>query len=109
MLVVVILANGPIQNVAQQFVIGDALEMHPLSIIVITTAGGIVGGVVATMFAAPFAKIVLDARRIIGEAGVFADSPAVAENPHAPDPGADVGANPPTPAEPVVAVDATEA
>jgi predicted PurR-regulated permease PerM len=109
MLVVVILANGPIQNVAQQFVIGDALEMHPLSIIVITTAGGIVGGVIASMFAAPFAKIVLDARRIIGEAGVFADSPEVAENPHGPDPGADVGASPPTPAEPVAAVDATEA
>ena len=85
MLVVVILANGPIQNVAQQFVIGDALKMHPLSIIVITTTGGILGGVIASMFAAPFAKIVLDARRIIGEAGVFADSPEIAENPHAPE------------------------
>jgi hypothetical protein len=44
-----------------------------------------VGGVIASMFAAPFAKIVLDARRIIGEAGVFADSPEIAENPHAPE------------------------
>jgi len=89
MLVVVILANGPIQNVAQQFVIGDALKMHPLSIIIITTAGGILGGVIASMFAAPFAKIVIDARRTISEAGVFAEPPE-----------ADDGTDPPGAADP---------
>jgi predicted PurR-regulated permease PerM len=94
MLVVVILANGPIQNVAQQFVIGDALKMHPLSIIVITTAGGLLGGVIASMFAAPFAKIVLDANRTIAEAGVFGAPPATHASdgpPGAPGPQGDAG------------------
>ena len=106
MLVVVILANGPIQNVAQQFVIGDALKMHPLSIIVITTAGGILGGVIASMFAAPFTKIALEARRTISDAGVFAE-------PQEADIGLDVGASagacPPTAAEPAAAADTTTA
>ena len=88
MLVIVILANGPIQNVAQQFVLGDALKMHPLSIIIITTAGGLLGGVMGSMFAAPFAKVVIDARRTIAEAGVFDDGPET-----------DLGASPPARAE----------
>lgn len=54
MLIIVILANGPLQTVAQQFVLGDALEMHPLAIILITTTGGMLGGVIGGMFAAPF-------------------------------------------------------
>jgi predicted PurR-regulated permease PerM len=71
MLIIVILANGPLQTVAQQFVLGDALEMHPLAIILITTTGGMLGGVIGGMFAAPFAKIVVDARAEIHAAGVF--------------------------------------
>ena len=104
MLVVVILANGPIQNVAQQFVIGDALKMHPLSIIVITTAGGILGGVIASMFAAPFAKIVIEARRTISEAGVFAEPQEVAVD--EPGPPAQPDAGPGPPAEAAAGADA---
>ena len=51
--------------------IGDALEMHPLAIILITTLGDMLGGVIGGMFAAPFAKIVVDARGEIHAAGVF--------------------------------------
>jgi predicted PurR-regulated permease PerM len=85
MLIIVILANGPLQTVAQQFVLGDALEMHPLAIILITTTGGMLGGVIGGMFAAPFAKIVVDARAEIHAAGVFDYRSREAE---APPPGA---------------------
>jgi predicted PurR-regulated permease PerM len=81
MLIIVILANGPLQTVAQQFVLGDALEMHPLAIILITTTGGMLGGVIGGMFAAPFAKIVVDARAEIHAAGVFDYGPREASAP----------------------------
>jgi putative heme transporter len=100
MLVVVILANGPIQNVAQQFVLGDALEMHPLSIIIITTTGGILGGALGSMVAAPLVKVAVDARGTIAAAGVFADV-AETEAREAPAEAivADVGSLPPEEAE----------
>ena len=91
MLIIVILANGPLQTVAQQFVLGDALEMHPLAIILITTTGGLLGGVIGGMFAAPFAKIVVDARAEIHAAGVFDYRSRGATGPPAGDAGTALG------------------
>lgn len=71
MLLVVLLANMPLQTVAQQFILGDALKLHPLSIIVITTAGGMVAGLMGSVFAAPFTKIAIDAWHGVKAAGVF--------------------------------------
>jgi len=71
MLFVVLLANIPLQTVAQQFILGDALKLHPLSIIVITTAGGMLAGLMGSVFAAPFTKIAIDAWHGVKAAGVF--------------------------------------
>ena len=71
MLLIVLLANMPLQTVAQQFILGDALKLHPLSIIVITTAGGMLAGLIGSVFAAPFTKIAIDAWHGVKEAGVF--------------------------------------
>ena len=71
MLLIVVLANMPLQTVAQQFILGDALKLHPLSILVITTAGGMVAGLIGSVFAAPFAKIAIDAWHGVKAAGVF--------------------------------------
>lgn len=71
MLPIVILANSPLQTVAQQFILGDALKLHPLSIIVITTAGGMLAGLIGSVFAAPVTKIAIDARHGVKVAGLF--------------------------------------
>ena len=71
MLVIVVLANMPLQTVAQEFILGDALKLHPLSIIVITTAGGMLAGLIGSVFAAPFTKIAIDAWHGVKAAGVF--------------------------------------
>ncbi|HSL94926.1 MAG TPA: AI-2E family transporter [Thermoleophilia bacterium] len=71
MLVLVILANGFLQTLISQFALGSALKLHPLVVLIATTAGGILFGAVGGVFAAPFTKIGLDAYGRMKEVGVF--------------------------------------
>lgn len=71
MLIIVIIANGFLQTLVSQFALGSTLILHPLVVLVSTTAGGILFGAVGGVFAAPFVKIGLDAHVRIREAGVF--------------------------------------
>ena len=99
MLLIVILANMPLQTVAQQFILGDALKLHPLSIIVITTAGGMLAGLIGSVFAAPFTKIAIDAWQGVKAAGVFSyadDASGTSVGTTA------LGADPPRPADDLV-------
>ena len=96
MLLIVVLANMPLQTVAQQFILGDALKLHPLSIIVITTAGGMLAGLIGSVFAAPFAKIAIDAWHGVKAAGVFSYA---GETARAAPPADTPGTAPPLPAE----------
>ena len=57
MLIIVIIANGFLQTLVSQFALGSALNLHPLSVLFATTAGGILFGAVGGVFAAPFLKI----------------------------------------------------
>ena len=61
MLVVVLIANGPLQTVVSQFALGAALKLHPLAVLFVTTAGMIMFGALGGIVAAPLLKIVLDA------------------------------------------------
>ncbi len=80
MLVVVLIANGPLQTVVSQFALGAALKLHPLAVLVVTTAGMIMFGALGGIVAAPFLKIVMDAHRQLKAAGLFgASGPAAAE------------------------------
>ncbi len=71
MLVFIIIANGPLQNVVMQFALGGTLKLHGLVVLFATTAGAIVGGAIGGVFAAPFTKIGLDAYRRLRDAGMF--------------------------------------
>ncbi|MEE4276047.1 MAG: AI-2E family transporter [Thermoleophilia bacterium] len=71
MLILVILANGFLQTLISQFALGSALKLHPLVVLIATTAGGILFGAVGGVFAAPFTKIGLDGYQRMKEAGVF--------------------------------------
>jgi len=56
MLLVVILANGLLQNLVQPFAMGAALDLHPLAVLVLTIGAGCVFGMIGLVLAAPIAS-----------------------------------------------------
>jgi predicted PurR-regulated permease PerM len=53
MLLIVILANGLLQNLVQPFAMGAALRLHPLVVLVVTIAAGCIFGTLGLILAAP--------------------------------------------------------
>jgi predicted PurR-regulated permease PerM len=53
MLVVVLLANGLLQNLVQPFAMGSALHLNPLVVLVVTIGGGCLFGMLGLVLAAP--------------------------------------------------------
>jgi putative heme transporter len=53
MLVIVILANGLLQNLVQPFAMGSALDLSPLVVLVVTIAAGCIVGMIGLVLAAP--------------------------------------------------------
>lgn len=65
MLALVIAANMLLENLLEPRVMSGRLSMHPLLVLVATTAGGIVGGIVGLVLALPLTAIGIDlARRV---------------------------------------------
>jgi len=83
MLLVVILANGLLQNLVQPFAMGSALDLHPLAVLVLTIGAGCVFGMLGLVLAAPIASaavhISTDLARARASASV--DDQAAAEMP----------------------------
>ena len=103
MLIIVIIANGFLQTLVSQFALGSALNLHPLSVLFATTAGGILFGAVGGVFAAPFLKIGVDSYGLMKGAGLFgpgsvpeSDGEPGAGEPQDHGPGPDGGADPPS-------------
>ena len=72
MLVVVILANGLLQNVVQPFAMGAALDLNPLVVLVVTIAAGCLFGGVGLVLAAPLTSAAVHIARALGRAPVAA-------------------------------------
>jgi predicted PurR-regulated permease PerM len=53
MLLIVLLANGLLQNLVQPFAMGSALKLNPLVVLVVTIAGGCLFGTLGLILAAP--------------------------------------------------------
>jgi predicted PurR-regulated permease PerM len=53
MLVIVLLANGMLQNIVQPIAMGATLRMNPLLILVVTISAGAFFGTVGLILAAP--------------------------------------------------------
>jgi len=68
MLVVVILANGLLQNLFQPFAMGSALDLHPLVVLVLTIGAGCIFGMVGLVLAAPLASAAVHISRDLGQA-----------------------------------------
>jgi predicted PurR-regulated permease PerM len=85
MLLVVILANGLLQNIVQPFAMGSALDLNPLVVLVLTIGAGCVFGMIGLVLAAPIASaavhITRDLARARASAAEARDSQVRAELP----------------------------
>jgi len=68
MLVVVILANGLLQNIFQPFAMGAALNLHPLAVLIITIGAGCIFGALGLILAAPLTSAAVHIRRDLARA-----------------------------------------
>jgi putative heme transporter len=72
MLVVVVLANGLLQNLVQPFAMGSALHLNPLVVLVVTIGAGCLFGMLGLVLAAPLVSAVV---QIAGELNRPLDAP----------------------------------
>jgi predicted PurR-regulated permease PerM len=72
MLVIVILANGLLQNIFQPFAMGSALDLHPLAVLIITISAGCVFGMVGLVLAAPLTSAAVHITHDLARARVAA-------------------------------------
>jgi putative heme transporter len=72
MLLIVILANGLLQNIFQPFAMGAALDLHPLAVLILTIGAGCLFGMIGLVLAAPLASAVVHISRDLARARVAA-------------------------------------
>src|SRR5262245_26109710 len=84
MLVVVILANGLLQNIVQPIAFGATLDLNPLVVLIVTIGFGSLFGMIGMVLAAPLTSAALHISRQLAEARA-AEEAAEPEVP--PDPG----------------------
>jgi predicted PurR-regulated permease PerM len=84
MLVIVILANGLLQNIVQPFAMGSALDLNPLAVLVITIGAGCIFGTLGLILAAPLTSAAVHIRKDLARA-IAASAPEA--EPEAPEPG----------------------
>ena len=68
MLVVVLLANGLLQNIVQPFAMGSSLGLNPLLVLVVTIGAGCVLGMIGLVLAAPLTSAAVHIARDLGRA-----------------------------------------
>ena len=90
MLAITLLANNTLQNLLEPVAFGRTLRLHPLTVLLVTTAGTLLFGVLGATLAAPVTAVTLRTIRLLRQAGLFemAATPpaAAAERPRSPDP-----------------------
>jgi len=68
MLVVVLLANGLLQNLVQPFAMGSALHLNPLVVLVVTIGAGCLFGMLGLVLAAPLVSAAVKVAAQLGQA-----------------------------------------
>lgn len=68
---VVMVAQLVLENLLEPRLLGSSLDLHPLTILLVTTLGGMVAGVVGLILAAPVLAIGLDLFRELKQIGFF--------------------------------------
>jgi predicted PurR-regulated permease PerM len=86
MLLIVLLANGLLQNLVQPFAMGSALKLNPLVVLVVTIAGGCIFGTIGLILAAPLLSAAVHITASLGRARAEAEADGTAVTPPLPDP-----------------------
>lgn len=84
MLVVVIVANGALQNIVQPIAYGATLELNPLAVFIVTISAGALFGMVGLVLAAPLTSAAVHISRDLARAR--AEEAAQEEGPPPPEP-----------------------
>jgi predicted PurR-regulated permease PerM len=81
--VVILLANGLLQNLLQPFVFGATLSLNPLAVLIVTVGGGALFGMVGLTLAAPLTSAAVHISEALRERAAvdIADVPAAAAVP----------------------------
>ena len=70
-LTIVLVANLLLENLLEPRVMSGQLQLHPLVVLIATTAGGVIGGIVGLIIAVPATVVTIDlitrVQRILGE------------------------------------------
>ena len=80
MLAVAIGVNLILENLLQPVLLGDSLNVAPLPILLATTLGGMVAGMIGLVLAAPLLAIAMDARRELKKSGFFDEPDAASDS-----------------------------
>jgi predicted PurR-regulated permease PerM len=75
MIVIVVLANGLLQNIVQPVAFGATLDLNPLAVLILTIGGGCLFGMVGMILAAPLASAAVHVSRDLASARLDAGSP----------------------------------
>jgi predicted PurR-regulated permease PerM len=65
--------NLLLENLLEPRLLGDSLDMHPLLVLLATSLGGMLAGMVGLILAAPLTAIVIDLQRELKDAGFYDD------------------------------------
>jgi predicted PurR-regulated permease PerM len=71
MLAIVLLSNNTLQNLLEPVAFGRALRLHPLTVMLVTTAGTLLFGVLGATLAAPVTAVTIRTVSILGDAGLL--------------------------------------
>jgi predicted PurR-regulated permease PerM len=71
MLAIVLLSNNTLQNLMEPVAFGRALRLHPLTVMLVTTAGTLLFGVLGAALAAPVTAVTLRTVGTLGDAGLL--------------------------------------
>jgi predicted PurR-regulated permease PerM len=86
MLVIVILANGMLQNVVQPIAFGATLDMNPLAVLIVTISAGCLFGMVGLVLGAPIASAAVHISRDLARARAKAEAEPSGDAPPVPAP-----------------------
>ena len=84
MIVIVLLANGLLQQLIQPVAYGAALGIHPLAVLIVTIAGGALFGTIGLVLAAPLTSAATHISADLARAREADDRAAAAEPAPAP-------------------------
>ena len=79
--VLVMAAQLILENLLEPKLLGSSLKLHPLAILLVTTLGGLVAGMIGLILAAPALAIGLDLVRELRQIGFFDDDVSVTVDP----------------------------